>query len=113
MLARFIPLLALLAIPALAETINLSNGNGIDEIDLQVNGSDSDLVRRTSTDCKGSSLCSNGQVKIPFHDREAAMLTPLQSFKNDCQDAYNKIEDTTYTTGGTKAGTCAGYCVCC
>ncbi|KAK4664250.1 uncharacterized protein QC763_503912 [Podospora pseudopauciseta] len=51
------------------------------------------VSRQDSINCKGSSLCSN-----------------RQGFKDSCTTAKNKIEDTTYASGGAKSGTCSGNC---
>ncbi|KAK4642580.1 hypothetical protein QC761_0085990 [Podospora bellae-mahoneyi] len=51
------------------------------------------LARQDSVNCKGSSRCSNSQ-----------------GFKDQCLRAKNKIENTTYTTGGAASGTCDGNC---
>ncbi|KAK0668402.1 meiotically up-regulated gene family-domain-containing protein [Cercophora samala] len=51
------------------------------------------LARQDSINCKGSSACSN-----------------RQGFKDSCLTAKNKIEDTTYASGGAKSGTCSGNC---
>lgn len=71
---------------ALTKTIMLSNGTMTLAVEVE-SGESLDagaILGRSSVDCKGSGLCTNGQ-----------------EFKDQCLSAYSKIEDTIYTTGGT------------
>lgn len=70
---------------ALTETIMLSNGTMTVAVEVEASESldERAILGRSSVDCKGSSRCTNSQ-----------------GFKDQCRDAYSKIEDTTYTTGG-------------
>lgn len=69
----------------LTETIMLSNGTMTLPVEVEsIEALDErSILGRSSVDCKGSSLCSN-----------------RQGFKDSCKTAYNKIEDTTYSSGG-------------
>lgn len=70
---------------ALTETIMLSNGTMTVAVEVESREvlNERVILARSSVDCKGSSRCTNSQ-----------------GFKDQCRDAYSKIEDTTYTTGG-------------
>jgi len=79
------------ASPAISfRSVNLDNGEQTVAAQVEVR---SMLEGRDTYNCKGSSLCST-----------------KQSFKDECSSAYAKIEDTTYTAGGTKSGVCSGHC---
>jgi hypothetical protein len=78
------------AIPAPEQTIALFNGQDI--TNTTIGARDLDLVARGGV-CSGSARCSNSQ-----------------SLKNACTDAYNRIQQTTYSNGGDKAGVCSGHC---
>ncbi|KAK3064487.1 hypothetical protein LTS18_006790 [Coniosporium uncinatum] len=86
--------LSVQATPGGLYTVNLDNGNSTVTTSAEIQyEARSILDKRDEFNCKGSSLCSNGQ-----------------GFKNQCQNAYNRIEDTTYNVGGAKSGTCDGNC---
>jgi hypothetical protein len=65
------------------ETINLHNGNGTSAVTIGVPNVGASKLLGVRNPCSGSSLCSNSQ-----------------GFKNDCQNAYYHLEQTTYKSGG-------------